>query len=224
MPIDVPGADTFPANVQVPADADPADGASVRTPLGQLADRTRYLKSEIDRVAGYVGGADGSSEWVYPAARTRTILLPASAFIPDKFTADTFYDFDPLSDGDVQLQLGSDSVAIANLAGLIPSGANNVRLGLIIEAGSHLVEGKFFHVSKSMNATPVIGARSVFLLASVTTTGLQNAQHPTAKTDGWGNGARTNEIVYHAGTLDGGSYDYIQGAIITFTDPGPRNY
>lgn len=47
MPIDYPGVVTYPANVQIPADADPADGESVRLPMRQLADRTAFLSDAL---------------------------------------------------------------------------------------------------------------------------------------------------------------------------------
>ena len=36
---------------------------------------TTWLEAERARLAGYIGGADGSGEWAYPAVRSRTIQL-----------------------------------------------------------------------------------------------------------------------------------------------------
>lgn len=43
MPINYPGSDDWHFDIQIPADADPADGESVRVPMRQLADRTQFL-------------------------------------------------------------------------------------------------------------------------------------------------------------------------------------
>lgn len=52
MPIDYPGSDDYPSNIVIPADADPADGESVRVPMRQLADRTTWLANAITPAPG----------------------------------------------------------------------------------------------------------------------------------------------------------------------------
>lgn len=54
MPIDYAGTWTWPNNIQIPADADPADGESVRVPLRQLANRTVYLRRDKTYAGIYV--------------------------------------------------------------------------------------------------------------------------------------------------------------------------
>lgn len=198
-----------------------------------LYDQTTALEPRVSTLEGYnadarlsdLEGRVSGDEWVYPAAKPRSILIPASRFIPNAFSADTNYDFNPApSGGEVRLKMGSGAFAVANLAGLVPTGANSVKFALIITAGGHLADGKFYQVTKVMSATPSIGSRAVQTLGTVTTAGLQKVEHPSLSTDGWSNSGFTGELVYSAGTLDVGSYDYIEGAIATFTDPGPRNF
>lgn len=57
MPIDYAGSANWPSNIQIPADADPADGESVRLPLRQLANRTVYLRRDKTYAGIYVDSA-----------------------------------------------------------------------------------------------------------------------------------------------------------------------
>lgn len=180
-----------------------------------------------DRVGAsqYVDAIPEVVEKGYPAAKPRTYLLPASCFVPDATNTDTRLVFNPApSGGDIRLRLGSGSFAVANLAGLIPSGADNVKFALILTAGGHLADGKFYLVTKTISEAPFIGSRSVQTLGTVTAAGLQTVKHPSLFTSGWSNSGFTNELVYSTGAIDVGSYDYIEGMIVTFDDPGPRNY
>lgn len=78
MPTNLTDSAAFTSPVVAPVDADPADAASVVTPLQALANRTRYL---VERV----GGAAGSDEWAYPTPRARqtTHLLDTFVFMTD---------------------------------------------------------------------------------------------------------------------------------------------
>lgn len=68
MPVNITDVDEFTSPVVAPVGSDPANAASVATPLQQLANRTRNI---VNRV----GGADGNAEFAYPTPRTRTIPI-----------------------------------------------------------------------------------------------------------------------------------------------------
>lgn len=64
MPVNVPGTNTFPANVSVPVDGDPPTGAVLGQPSRDLADRTIWLRNQVQAVAGDgTSTATGSATW-----------------------------------------------------------------------------------------------------------------------------------------------------------------
>src|SRR5690606_2092300 len=84
MPIDYAGSANWPSNIQIPADADPADGESVRLPLRQLANRTAFLRHDKSYGGIFVDAAINVSVAI-GAYTTIGPLLGATA-VSDDFT------------------------------------------------------------------------------------------------------------------------------------------
>lgn len=223
MPVNIVDVSTFEDPIVAPAGADVRDSASVRTIAQGLANRTRYLKNEHDRVAGYVGGSAGADEWVYDAPRSRSILLPLCTGNP-----------------------GGSGWTFSTISGLWSSAADNSRLmfPLPLPHGAELVELFAFVTPGTVRSTASDRVRIGFTRSVLSNTlppapsaaDIQLGDTDDGTTDPQGIAFTPGspiavdklgaESTYNGwiDSGDTGSADSLWGFGLTFLDPGPRNY
>lgn len=223
MPINIIDVDEFTDPITAPAGADPANAASVVDPIQKLANRTRYLKNEHDRVAGYVGGANGSGEWVYDSPRLRSVLLP-------------------LATGNA----GESGWLFSTISGLWTSAADNKRLmfPLPLPHGAELVDLFAFVTPGTARATPSDRVRIGFTRNVLSNTLPPAPGAADIQLGGTDDGTTNPQVIVftpaspivvdkhgaestYNGWVDSGdtgSGDSLWGFGMTFLDPGPRNF
>lgn len=207
MPIDYPGSDAFPVNVQIPADADPADGESVRLPLRQLADRTVHLYNQIFPSPGAV----------------RTLTFHPSVFTwfeREGFGEQRLPRMSPLG-GPVYVP-GAGAVLSAPLNRMVPAGAQLQRVDLMVQMASPLPAGVELRLIRS---SPNFDTSDVG-----TTTVLDFAMGPLVAgthvitLNGFSPIPISSSFAYYITVTQLASSIGVHGLRVRFVDTTPRNY
>lgn len=192
--------------------------------LGTLGDWAEWLEAERARIAGYVGGAAGSSEWVYDAPRARTVGFGIDRCV---FTTDAagapLWSL-PISTYPLARPLFNDARAYLYLD--LPSGANLTSVTLQIGAnsgarvGAQRWQATVYYQDIGVSLDPAISA-------TVDDGGASGSTTIVLPITSGGHIVGTDERVFvllKGPTGPHASLDWLIQAVASFTDPGPRNY
>lgn len=218
MPQDIIDVDEFTTTVTGPAGGDLRTAASVVGTIGQsLANRTRHLFNL----------AKGTSNLATPIARTRRfsplvfryMLSAISTEAPGRTVA-------PAAGVGRRVRLDSNNIeAVASLNELLPSGAELTLVRLSLVAGTHSVAGRLSIFAKQIDdsgSTPVIGTGIEVAGADTVGTGLQKVTLSGSPIVGIGGALDTYDLIYDPVGVD--DFDLIEGLLLGWNDPGPRNF
>lgn len=242
MPENITDSSAFTDPVVVPSDSDPANRSYLVTAVQGLANRTRWLKNEAARVAGYVGGSAGSDEWAYPSARARTLIFDLPSMV-----------LGTLDDGSPMWAVKDGGVTGPNLVPLtddgdgarakawcyfrLPSGATITAVRVLIAKHADLptesdryaarfdklinwdfspaaAPGRSVIGSSTHTGTGGSGGTGTLVPAVIEWTGLSEIV----------DAADTTYCVAVTGPATVGADDRLYGVEVTFDDPGPRNF
>lgn len=224
MPRDISETSAFTAPISVPVNGEPV-AAETRDPAFQgLTNRTKYLK---DYVEPKLGGASGAGEWLYPSARSRTILFAVDDGRAGDFGTGPGW----ISTTGEFLTSQYDAAAwIVPLGKDLPDGAVVTRIRAMVVPGAVRSAGAEDRMRLSLYSRAMdFGAPSVGAAVEENwqqdggVTSLHDIQIDQAVT--LTKSSKTYWIRLQSGN-DGGAHvaDTLHGFEITFDDPGPRNF
>lgn len=218
MPADLTDVDAFSDPITVPSDGDPLNSASVvTTGLQRLANRTRHLFNIVK----------GTTNLSPKLAKTRRfsplvfryMLSAISTEAPGRTVA-------PASGDGRRVRLDSNNVeAVASLNELLPFGAELTLVRLSLVAGTHSVAGRLSIFAKQIDdsgSTPIIGEGSEVAGANTSGTGLQKVTLSGSPIFTLSGALDTYDLVYDPVGVD--DFDLIEGLLLGWNDPGPRNF
>lgn len=213
MPTPTPGAATYHANIALPAGADLQNRASFATPLEELADRTAYLRARCN--------GNAAEEFVYPATKTRTLIVTAAqahvtssewlrsyssgpVLVPNTAAALAVFPVDLPSGCTIS---GVDALVSSDSA---RSGTN--RWAIKVYEQSEPWSSPAAPTATQQGSTSYAGTGSGYSLATV------GSLTPFIRVAGY-----SAHVVVLAPTGSLGSNDKLYSVRITFDDGGPRN-
>lgn len=221
MPVNITDVDTFTDPIVAPADSDPADRTYVLTIAQGVANRTRHLANRI-------GGAGGAGEWLYPAARTRTMWVPGIDFQPSHTLLSAAPDWN--ANGDVSRTSRDDALTCAlNVTTSLQTGQVLTRIDLLVDPGAARGSGSRLSAALARYdypTPPTAAAPTLVPLASAEQASSGHALQYLVFAVSFAIARATG--VFHLLVTSGndGAHvpDVLYGAFLTFTDPGPRNF
>lgn len=193
--------------------------------MGLAGDWQAWLESERARLAGYIGGSSGSSEWVYDAPRSRVRMIDAAAGYKGgisgaNWTLDT--------EG---LISDADSARLrVSLNDHLPHGAVLTRIRVFVKpgaarAGANKMGIKLLERMTFNMAGPSYSTTSITMASTKDDDGTSNIQ--LLDTGTIAETIDSSKILFMdivAGNTASVAQDVIRGIELSYTDPGPRNY
>lgn len=182
--------------------------------LGLLGDWDTWLEAERARLASYIGGSAGSSEWAYPSARARVSMIPlAQAMGPA-----TEWDWSP---GGVPHWRSNAAVSTLRAGIVLPTGSTITKVEAIVDP---------FDASNTIRChlKGRIWSAGYSTLTAVTHAGVAGgggaSRQNISATPGAAPtvvGATDEWYIEVVSTVSG---DIVEGLLVFWNDPGPRNY
>jgi hypothetical protein len=229
MPIPTPGAETFHASISLPAGADAQTRASFSTPIGQLADRTKFMRA-------YLSG--DASEFVYPtsilgAPKTRKLTItPASVGFVSRGNAGASYAehwFPTRSGGYPILCPVVDAAELFVPIG-IPSGCTISKVEVLVRSSTARTGANRWSVKVYEQSEPWGSpAAPTATQQGSTTEGGGSSGYSVIDVASLTPFIRVAEYTAHVlitgptGSLPGAGTDQFLAVRVSFTDGGPRN-
>lgn len=207
----------FTTPITVPENGEPAQRETEDSPLQALADRTTFLHDV----------AKGASDLSPKIARSRRfsalvfryMLSAISTEAPGRTVA-------PAAGVGRRVRLDSNNVeAVASLNELLPFGAELTLVRLSLVAGTHSVAGRLSIFAKQIDdsgSTPIIGTGAEVTGANTSGTGLQKVTLSGSPIVTLSGALDTYDLVYDPVGVD--DFDLIEGLLLGWNDPGPRNF
>lgn len=227
MPISIPGAPTFHANVSLPAGADAPTRASIAAALEQLADRTRFLSTY-----GYIGANPRQITFSPIGGMSGSLKFDVATGLLSAQTLETGWRvhedaFSGYSKGYVQCRSFGTTFYV-DLSPHLRSGMELTTLEVHVDPGSaqatvgNRMHAKCSYITPSIDAETVLDTTFANATASAQTITLDLGGHVVNRV--------SRQYVVHVTSSQGadvGAEDVIRGFALNFTEPagmGPRNY